>query len=253
MGLLRGRLPALLGLAFSLTEAGGAGAAELQIIAGAGMAAPLKEIGAAFEAATGHKVVFRFGTTPQLIGMATGSPFDLGVVPRDVLKDAAARAQFAPEATPDIARVGIGVAVRRGAPKPDIKTPEALKQTLLAAKSVASIPASATGFALGAIYDELGIAEEMKARTKAQPGPVQIADAVVNGEAELAVFLLNVINDPRLDVVGPFPPQVQREVVYATGVAAGTKEPEAAKAFIAYLMSPPAAEMIRAKGLNPGR
>jgi molybdate transport system substrate-binding protein len=74
----------------------------------------------------------------------------------------------------------------------------------------------------------------------------------VSGEAELAVFLLNVINDPRLDVVGPFPREVQREVVYATGVGASPKEPEAAKAFIAYLMSPAAGEMIKAKGLNPG-
>lgn len=92
----------------------------------------------------------------------------------------------------------------------------------------------------------------MKARTKAQPGPVQIADAVVNSEAEVAVFLLNVINDPRLDVVGPLPREIQREVVYATGVAANAKQPEAAKAFIAYLRSPAAAEMIKAKGLDPG-
>lgn len=150
MGRLCGSLPVLFGLAFSSTDASGAPAAELQIVAGGGIAAPLKEIGTAFEAATGHKIVFRFGTTPQLIAMATGTPFDLGVVPRDVLKDTAARAQFAPEATPDVARVGIGLAVRRGAPKPDIGTPEALKQTLVAAKSVASIPTSATGFALPA-------------------------------------------------------------------------------------------------------
>lgn len=253
MGRLCGSLPVLLGLAFSVTEAGGARAAELQVIAGGGIAVPLKEIGAAFEAATGHKVVFRFGTTPQLVAMAAGGgPFDLGVVPRDVLNDAAAQAQFAPEAARDVARVGIGVAVRRGAPKPDIATPEALKRTLLAARSVASIPASATGFALAGIYDQLGIAEEMKARTRAQSGPGQIADAVANGEAELAVFLLNVINDPRLEIVGPFPREVQREVVYVTGLAASPGEPEAAKAFIAYLMSPAAAEMIKAKGLNPG-
>jgi molybdate transport system substrate-binding protein len=246
------KLAILVGLAAALSAASNAQAAELQVIAGAGMTKPLQEIAAAFEAATGHKIVFRFGTTPQLISMATGSAFDLGVVPHDVLKDAAARARFASDATVDVARVGIGVAVRRGAPKPDIGTPEALKQTLLAARSVASIPASATGNALAGIYERLGITEEMKARTKAQAGPVEIADAVVNGNAELAVFLLNVINDPRLAVVGPFPAEIQREVVYATGVAASAKEPEAAKAFIAYLLSPAAAEVIKSKGLNPG-
>jgi molybdate transport system substrate-binding protein len=138
-----------------------------------------------------------------------------------------------------------------GAPKPDISTPEALKQTLLKAQSIASIPASATGTQLSGVYERLGITEVMKAKTKAQSAPAQIIEAVANGEAELAVFLINVLIDPRLDVVGPFPAEVQREVVYATGIAASTKESEAAKAFINYLMSPAAAAVIKAKGMIP--
>ena len=129
---------------------------------------------------------------------------------------------------------------------------EALKQTLLKAQSIASIPASATGTQLSGIYERLGIAEEMKARTKAQPAPKQIIETVANGDAEFAIFLLNVLIDPRLDVVGPFPAEVQREVVYAAGIAANNREPEAAKAFLTYLMSQPAVAVIKAKGMNPG-
>jgi len=206
-----------------------------------------------FERVSGHKVVIRYGTAPQLIKMATsGFPFDLGVVPQDVWKDAAARAQVAPGPTSDVARVGLGVAVRTGASKPDISTPEALKQTLLRAQSIASIPASATGTQLAGIYERLGIADEMKAKTKAQPAPKQIVEAMANGDAELAVFGLNVLVDPHLDIVGAFPAEVQREVVYAAGVAANSMEPEVAKAFVGYLMSPPAIAVIKAKGMNPG-
>jgi len=236
-----------------LTSASVMRAAELQVIAGGGIAAALKELAVLFERASGHKVVIRYGTAPELIKMAaSGVPFDLGVVPQDVWTDAAARAQLAPGPTPDVARVGIGIAVRSGAPKPDISTAAALKQTLLNAKSIASIPASATGAQLAGIYERLGITDEMRAKTKAQAAPKHVVEAVASGEAELAVFGLNVLIDPRLDIVGPFPPDVQREVVYAAGFASNSKEPEAAKAFLAYLMSPPAIAVIKSKGMNPG-
>ena len=227
--------------------------AELRVIAGGGITKSLDEIAALFERASGHKLVIRYGTTPELIKMATsGVPFDLGVVPRDVWNDAAVRALIAPGPTSDVARAGIGVAVRTGAAKPDISSAAALKQTLLKARSIASIPASSTGAALAGIYERLGITDEMKVRTKAQPAPKQIVEAVANGNAKLAVFLLNVLIDSRLDIVGPFPAEVQREVIYAAGVAASSKEVAAAKAFLAYLASPPAIAVIKAKGMTPG-
>jgi molybdate transport system substrate-binding protein len=243
----------ILGLVLVLPTLTAMHAAEVQVIAGGGIAGPLNEIVAQFESASGHKVVIRYGTAPDLIKMATsGVPFDVGVVPQDVYKNATARAQFVPTPPADVARVGIGVAVRRGAPKPDISTPEALKQSLLKAQAVASIPASATGAQLSGIYERLGIVEEMKIKTKPQPAPAQVVDAVANGDAEVAVFTLNVLTDPRLDVVGPFPSEIQREVVYAAALAANSKDPDAAKAFLDYLRSEPAITIIRAKGLKPG-
>jgi molybdate transport system substrate-binding protein len=227
-------------------------ATELQVLAGGGIAAPLTEIAAQFESISGRRVVIRFGTTPQLIKMVSGGDFDLGVVPVDVFDDVPTRTRFAPGPSLEVARVGIGVAVRSGTPKPDISTPEALKQTLLNARAVASIPASATGSLLAAIYERIGIGQQMKAKTKAQPGPAQIVEAVVSGDADIAVFITNVLTDPRLDMVGPFPGEIQREVIYQVGVAATSKEPDAAKAFIAHLMSPAGAAVIKSKGMIPG-
>jgi molybdate transport system substrate-binding protein len=131
-------------------------AAELKVIAGGSMTASMNALAPDFEKATGHKLSIHFDSTPNLIKQATsGAPFDLGVVPVDVFKDAAAKARFAPGSTIDIARVGYGVAVRAGAPKPDVSTSAALKKTLLDAQSIATIPASAAGAYVGGVFERL--------------------------------------------------------------------------------------------------
>ena len=227
-------------------------AVELQILAGGALTGPLNELAARFEKASGHKLVIRFGTTPELVKLATtGGPFDLGVTPRDVFQDAAARARFVPGPTTDIARVGLGVAVRAGAAKPDISTPEALKRTLLEAKSIATIPASAGGAATMRALDLLGAGEAVRVKSKACAGPAQFVAAVAKGEAELGVFLQNVLTAPGLDVVGPFPAGLQQEVVFTAAVAANAREPDAARAFLVFLTTPDAKAVFKAKGMTP--
>ena len=228
-------------------------AAELKVIAGGSMTASMNAIAPAFEKATGHKLVSHFDSTPNIIARVnSGTPFDVVVVPVDVFKDAAAKARFAPGPTIDIARVGYGIIVRAGAPKPDISTPDAFKKALLAAPSIAFLPASAAGAYVTKVFDRLGIAEDMKAKTKVQSAPAAIAPAVAKGEAELGVFLTNVLIAPGVDLVGPFPGDLQQELVFASAIAADTKEADAAKALIDYLKSPAAKDIIKADGMTPG-
>jgi len=228
-------------------------AAELKVIAGGSMTAVLNELGPQFERASGHKVAVQFGSTPQLIKLAASdTPFDLGVVPVEVFKDAGARERFATGPTIDIARVGYGVAIRAGAPKPDIGSAEALKQTLLKAQSIAMLPESAAGAYVMSVFAKLGIADELKPKIKVQATPPQIPQAVAKGDAEIAVFLTNVLIAPGVELAGPFPGELQQELVFSAAIATKTKEAEAAQAFISYLKTPASVAIIKAKGMNPG-
>jgi len=228
-------------------------AAELKVLAGGSIAGPLNELKTQFERDSGHKLSIHFDSTPNLIKAVTSdTPFDLGVVPVDVFKDAAAKAKFVPGPTSDIARVGYGVAVRAGTAKPDMGTAEALKQTLLKAQTIATLPESAAGAYVLSVFARLGIGEEIKAKIKAQKTPGDIPQAVAKGEAELGVFLTNVLIAPGVELAGSFPAELQQELLFTAAVAQATKEGDAAKALIAFLRSPAATAVIKAKGMNPG-
>ncbi len=227
-------------------------ASELKLIAGGSLAGLFKEVGPQFEKASGHTLAIHFDSTPNIISrINAGTPFDVVIVPADVFKDAAAKGHLANPAV-NIARVGYGVIVRAGAPKPDLSTPEAFKAALLKAGSIASVPASAAGAYIAKVYERLGIAEEMKAKTKAQAAPTAIAPAVASGEAELGIFLANVFNAPGIELAGPFPAGLQQELVFPAAVATDAKEAAGAKALIDFLQTPAAVATIKAAGMTPG-
>jgi molybdate transport system substrate-binding protein len=227
-------------------------ASELKLIAGGSLAPLFKEIGPQFEKASGHTLSIHFDSTPNIIKRINeGAPFDVVVVPLDVFKDTAAKSHLA-EPTVDIARVGYGVIVRSGAPKPDISTPDAFKKALLAASSVSSTPSSAAGAYIAKVYERLGIADQMKAKTKAEALPTAIAPVVAKGEAELGIFLTNVFNAPGIELAGPFPADLQQELVFPAAVAIDANGPAAAKALIDFLKSPAAVTAIKAAGMTPG-
>lgn len=243
---------ATFGLVFVMSPIAGLYAADLKVLAGGSMTGALNDLGPQFERATGHKLTIHFDSTPNLIKQATSTSFDLGVVPVDVFKNAEAKARFAAGPTIDIARVGYGVIVRAGAPKPDVSTPEALKKALLDAKSITYLPASAAGAYVTSVFERLGLIEAIKAKTVPQTSTGEIPKAVARGDAELGVFLINVLMAPGVELAGPFPAELQNHLVFTAAVAADTKESEAAKAFIAYLKTPAAVAVIKAKGMEPG-
>lgn len=226
--------------------------ADIRVLIGGAMTGVFADLKPRFEQASGHRLDVFAGATPELIREITsGRPFDAALVPVDVMKDEAARARFDPAPTVDVARVGFGVAVRKGARCPDLGTAQAFRQAMLTAKSITFLPASAAGAQVLRVFERLGIADTMKAKTVTQTVPAQIAQAVAKGDAELGVFLTNVLIAPRVEPAVPFPPELQHDLVFTSAASADPKEPEAAKQFLAYLKSPAAADIISAKGMRP--
>jgi molybdate transport system substrate-binding protein len=227
-------------------------AVELRVIAGGGASGVLGALGPQFEQATGHKLNITYGGTPALQAqLKSGEKFDLVVVPMQVLGDAAAKARLASAPTIDIARVGVGLGVPEGAPKPDISTAEALKQTLLKAKSITMVPESANGAHILKVFERLGIAEAMKPKILVQTDPLQLAPALARGDAEIGLYVTNLLLAPGIVLVGSFPADLNTYLTFTAGLSADAAQPEAAKAFIAHLTTPSAAATIKAKGMEP--
>ena len=246
--------PRILAIALGLTLSGihMATANELKLIVGGSLSALFGELGPQFEKASGHRLSIHFDSTPNIISRINAdTPFDAVLVPVDVFKDASAKSHFAPASIGDVARVGFGVIVRAGAPRPDISTPDAFKAALLKASSVASTPSSAAGAYIAKVYERLGITDAMKTKTVVLPMPSAIAPTVAKGDAELGIFLMNVFNAPGIELAGPFPADLQQDLVFTSAIAADTKELDAAKAFIEYLKTPASISAIKAAGMTP--
>jgi molybdate transport system substrate-binding protein len=227
-------------------------AAELQVIAGGGIAMPLNDIAAQFEQQSGHKVTIRYGTAPELIALAKSQPFDLALTPSEVFQDQGAAAKLAPGGLTDIARVGLGAAVKAGAPKPDIGSPDALKQAILSATSVATIPSSAAGAQVMKLFERLGLANEVKAKLVATANPTKLVETMAQGQAELGLFLTNVLTADGIDLIGPLPAELNYELLYVSAVAADAQQMALAREFLTWLRSPQAKAVLKARGLTPG-
>jgi molybdate transport system substrate-binding protein len=204
-----------------------------------------------FEGATANKVAITYETGAAILAkVRSGAALDLAILPPQAIDDLAKEGKIAGDRT-DLFVSGVGLAVKAGAPKPDISSAEALKKTLLAAKSVAHSKAQ-SGIYFLSVLQRLGIADEMKSKlVVVESGPVGAAAA--NGDAEIAIQqVTELMPVAGIDVVGPLPAELQTRILYSAGIPISAKQPDAAKALIKFLASPAAVPVIKAKGLEPG-
>ena len=242
-----------LGFVCLLVLASTAQAAEIKVMSAIGMQAVMEDLGPKFERTIGHKLVITFATQGEIVKRVQGGEItDIVVMPQPGIDGFVKDGKAAAGSVTVVARSGIGVAIRKGAPKPDISSPEALKRTLLAAKSI-TYPAPALGAATGIhfakVLDRPGIASEMKLKTVFLPGVGENVVLVANGEAEIAVAQFqDLLSVSGIEIVGPLLGDLQGTNVFSAAILDSAKDVPASTALVRFLRTPEAAAVIEAKG-----
>jgi molybdate transport system substrate-binding protein len=202
-----------------------------------------------FERASGHKVENLWVPSVQMMTrLKGGEAVDLVILSAAAL-DELRKAGIVADRT-DLARSGVGVAVKAGAPKPDISSGEAVKRAVLAAKGIA-YSTGPSGIYLTGLFQRMGIADQIKSKVKQTQG-VPAGSVVASGEAEIAFQQVSeLLPVPGIVLVGPLPPDIQEITIFSAGLHLAAKQPAAAKALVKFLKSPAAAPVIRKKGMEP--
>jgi molybdate transport system substrate-binding protein len=245
------------GIAAALMFAGSAVAAEVHVMISGGLTAAFNALVPDFERATGHQVITAYGpsmgTTINAIPvrLQRGEAADVLIMVGYALGDLIKQGKVVADSRVDLVNSKIGVAVKAGAPKPDISSADALKRALLAAKSVAYSDSASGVYISGEMFTKLGIAEAMRDKAKKIPA-TPVAEIVARGEAELGFQQISELKPVAgIEIVGPLPEELQKVTVFSAGIASVSKEPEAAKALIGFLASPAAKDAIVRSGLEP--
>ncbi len=230
-------------------------AAEIVVLSAGGIRPPLETLIPQFERASGHKVAIKFVGGPAVKReIDGGAAFDVAISNANVMDELAKAGKLAAAGRTELARAGVGVGVRAGAPKPDIASADAFKRALLNAKSVATAKDGTAGMHFQGVLKRLGIATEMEPKLK-QTVAGDLANSaaalVARGEAEICVAAMATLLTPGIDVVGPLPEELQDYIRFSAAVGAAAKEPQAAAAFIKFVTAPAAAAEYKSKGMEP--
>ncbi len=243
----------MIAAASTLLLSGMANAAEIKVLSTQATEEAYRELVPQFERASGHKVTTTFtGTLDVMKRIAAGETYDLIIMAGPSIEELIKAGKIVSGSRVDIAKSGVGVAVRKGAPKPDISTVEALKKTLLAAKSI-GYSTGPSGIYLVNMFRKMGIADEVKGKLKQTPTGVFVGSIIANGEAEIGFQQVSeLVHFAGLDFLGPLPADVQQITVFSGGIRAGAKEAGAAKALLTFITATAAAPVIKKYGLEPG-
>jgi molybdate transport system substrate-binding protein len=228
---------------------------EIKVISTIALKSVLEQLAPAFEKATAHRLVVTWGATvPLKAEIEKGATFDLAVFTMAAVDDLIRQGKLVGATRTILCESVIGVAVRKGAPKPDISTVQAFKSALLNAKSVAISDQGASGIYLQALLPRLGIADALKDKIRLLPPEVPTAQAVANGEAEIGMQQISeILPYAGAQLVGPLPKEIQLTTTSATAVSTNARQSEAAKALIKFLIAPDAASAFKVNGLDPAR
>jgi molybdate transport system substrate-binding protein len=246
-----------LGLVAALALSTMADAAEVHVMISGGLTAAFNALAPEFERTTGNKVTVAYGpsmgTTVNAIPVRLdrGEPADVLIMVGYALGDLIDKGKVAADSRVDLVKSPIGIAVKAGAPRPDISTADAVKRALLAAKSVAYSDSASGVYVSTEMFDKLGIKEQMKDKSRMIPA-TPVGEIVAKGEAELGFQQISELKPVKgIDIVGPLPADLQKITIFSAGVASGSKSPDAARALIKFLASPSARDTIVQSGLDP--
>jgi len=239
-------------IAGAVLISGVASAAEIDVLSTQATQEAYLELVAQFEKATGHKVRTDFtGTLNVQKRLAAGESFDLIIMAGPAIDEQIKLGKALAGSRVDIAKSGTGVAVRKGAPKPDIGSVEAFRKTLLSAKSI-GYSTGPSGVYMLSVFEKLGVSDQVKGKLKQTPSGVFVGNLIANGDTEIGFQQISeLVHFPGIDYVGPLPGDLQRMTVFSAGIHAGTRQPDAAKALVKFLTAPAAAPVIRKHGLEP--
>jgi molybdate transport system substrate-binding protein len=227
-------------------------ATEIKVMTSNALRAVLGKIAPAFERVHGRKIAASYDPAQRMLKrIAAGETADLAISNTLAIDQLAKEGVIAAGSRRTLARFGIGIAVRAGAPKPDIGSVEAFKRALLDAKSVACTVEGASGIHFTKLIEQLGIAEQVNAKTRRRAGGL-IGELVASGEAELAVQQIpELMAVSGIELVGPLPQALQVNSVLVAGIFTASNQPEVARALIEFLAMPQSLRVFKAKGFEP--